>query len=147
MKRFLLFFAMIISVGLISSCEEKGPHKDDIVRFTATMNSQQTIPRATSSAQGTGVFEYNKTTMELSYNLTYQNLTPKSASINYASPAWEAGDIIFELPNPTATQTAGKVTLNVEQQTWLIEGSLYVNLPTEENIYGEIRGQILPVKE
>ncbi|KAA0993425.1 CHRD domain-containing protein [Dyadobacter aurulentus] len=144
MKRFLLLIAGVLMLGFVSSCKEEGPHKDDIVRFSAVINSTPTVPKATSSAQGTGVFEYNKTTMDLKYNITYQNITPTSVNIHSANPAWEAGPMVFPLSNmPAGNQVQGNVKLNIEQQTMLITGMLYVNIPTEENIYGEIRGQIL----
>lgn len=144
MKRFLLFMTGIAMFGLMSSCKEEGPHKDDIVKFSATINSQPTVPKAVSAAQGTGAFEYNKTTKELSYNISYKDLTPTVVSLNYAIPAYERGAILFELAGPTATQTVGKVTLTIEQQTWLIEGLFYVNIATAANGLGEIRGQVLP---
>ena len=134
-------------LGFVSSCKEEGPHKDDIVKFSAVINSTPTVPKATSSAQGTGVFEYNKTTRDLKYNITYQNITPTSVSINMANPAYEAGPIVFTLAqNPTGNQVQGSVKLNIEQQTALIVGMMYVNIPTAENIYGEIRGQIMADK-
>ena len=144
MKRFLLFMTGIAMFGMMSSCKEEGPHKDDIVKFSAVINSSPTVPKATSSAQGTGVFEYNKTTMELSYNVSYKDIVPQAVTINYSNPAWEAGPIVAEAASPTATQATGKVKLTTEQQTFLINGLFYVNVTTEQNIYGEIRGQILP---
>ena len=146
MKRFLLFMTGIAMFGMMSACKEEGPHKDNIVKFSATINSQPTVPKAVSAAQGTGAFEYNKTTRELSYNISYKDITPKSVTINSAIPAYERGPIVFELAGPTATQTVGKVskTLTDEQQSWLIQGVFYVNITTEANPLGEIRGQILP---
>jgi hypothetical protein len=145
MKRFLLLIAGVLMLGFISSCSEKGPHKDDIVRFTAVINSSQTVPKATSSAQGNGVFEYNKATKQLKYNINYQNITPTSVTINSANPPWEAGAIVFTLADkPTGSQVQGTVNLTTDQQTQLILGLMYVNIPTTQNVYGEIRGQIMP---
>jgi hypothetical protein len=147
MKRFLLLITGVLMLGFVSSCKEEGPHKDDIVKFSAVINSSATVPKATSSAQGTGVFEYNKTTMDLKYNITYQNITPTSVNIHMANPAYEAGPMVFALAsNPTGNQVQGSVKLNVEQQTALVVGLMYVNIPTADNIYGEIRGQILADK-
>jgi hypothetical protein len=144
MKRFLLLIAGVLMLGFVTSCKEEGPHKDDIVKFSAVINSSATVPKATSSAQGTGVFEYNKNTMELKYNINYQNITPTSVTINVANPAWEAGPILHTLADmPKGTQVQGSVKLNTEQQ---ILGMMYVNIPTEQNVYGEIRGQILADK-
>lgn len=147
MKRFLLLIAGVLMLGFVSSCKEEGPHKDDIVKFSAVINSSATVPKSTSSAQGTGVFEYNKNTMELKYNINYQNITPTSVTINAANPAWEAGPILFTVADkPTGTQVQGSVKLNTEQQTQLILGMFYVNIPTAQAFYGEIRGQILADK-
>ncbi|QRR00873.1 CHRD domain-containing protein [Dyadobacter sandarakinus] len=147
MKRFLLLIAGVCMLGFISSCKEEGPHKSDIVTFTAVINSTPTVPKATSSAQGTGVFEYNKVTRDLKYNINYQNITPTSVTINNPSPAWAAGPILFTLAeNPAGGQVQGTIKLNTDQQTVLITGALYVNITTKENIYGEIRGQIIADK-
>ncbi|WP_188982649.1 CHRD domain-containing protein [Dyadobacter beijingensis] len=147
MKRFLLLIAGVLMLGFVTSCKEEGPHKDDIVKFSAVINSSPTVPKATSSAQGTGVFEYNKNTMELKYNINYQNLKPTSVTLNVANPAWERGPIIQTLAeNPAATQVQGSVKLNTEQQTQLVVGMMYINVPTAENPYGEIRGQIIADK-
>ena len=147
MKRFLLLIAGVLMLGFVTSCKEEGPHKDDIVKFSAVINSSATVPKATSSAQGTGVFEYNKNTMELKYNINYQNITPTSVTINVANPAWEAGPILYTLADmPKGTQVQGSVKLNTEQQTQLILGLMYVNIPTEQNVYAEIRAQIIADK-
>ncbi|WP_026633018.1 CHRD domain-containing protein [Dyadobacter alkalitolerans] len=147
MKRFLLLIAGVVMLGFVSSCKEEGPHKDDIVKFSAVINSSATVPKATSAGQGTGVFEYNKATMELKYNINYQNVTPTSVNIHTASPSWEAGPLVFTLADkPTGSQVQGTQKLNTEQQTQLILGMMYVNIPTANNIYGEIRGQILADK-
>jgi len=145
MKRFLLLIAGVVMLGFVSSCKEEGPHKDDIVKFSAVINSSATVPKATSAGQGTGVFEYNKNTMELKYNINYQNVTPTSVNIHSANPSWEAGPLLFTYA-ATGNQVQGTQKLNTEQQTMLILGMLYVNIPTKENIYGEIRGQIIADK-
>lgn len=147
MKRFLLFLTAVVLTGISFSCTEEGPQKDDIVKFSATINSQQTVPRATSTAQGTGVFEYSKSTKKLKYNITYQNVVPTSITLNVGSPNWwDAGPIVFTLAsNPTGSQVQGEVSqaLTDEQQTWLITGVTYINIPSATNIYGEARGRIL----
>jgi hypothetical protein len=148
MKRFLLLIAGVLMLGFVTSCKEEGPHKDDIVKFSAVINSSPTVPKATSSAQGTGVFEYNKNTMELKYNINFQNITPTSVTLNAANPAWERGGIIQTLiDKPAAGQVSGSYKLKTtDEQTQLILGMMYINIPTELYPYGEIRGQIIADK-
>ena len=148
MKRTMKKFgAMALAAALLAgvvSCEIEGPDQEDIVRFEATINNANTIPRAISSAQGTANLEYKKSSKTLSYNITYQGLTPTVAHIHAAQPAWENGPVIFPLSNVTTSPITGSVTLNQEQEDLLRLGNMYINIHTEQYPTGEIRGQILP---
>lgn len=145
MKRFLLLMTGVAMLGLVSSCKEKGPHEDDIVKFHATINSQPAIPKSSSTAQGTGVFEYNKATRELTYNISYQNVTPTAITINAANPSWQIGGVVYTLAStPTGSQISGSVkNVLVGDQTSLLLGAMYVNITSKTYPYGEIRGQIV----
>ncbi|TDE15675.1 CHRD domain-containing protein [Dyadobacter psychrotolerans] len=137
MKRILLFMTGIAMLGMASSCKEEGPHKDDIVKFSATINSAPTV--------GTGAFEYNKVTRELSYNVSYSNIVPFAVTINHATPGWQRGPVLVNLPGFTASQVTGKTrVLTLAEQTELINGLFYVNIAPKDNPTKEVRGQILP---
>ncbi|GLU56106.1 CHRD domain-containing protein [Dyadobacter frigoris] len=144
MKRFLLLMTGVAMLGLVSSCKEKGPQEDDVVKFHATINSQPAIPKSSSTAQGTGVFEYNKVSRELKYNISYQNVTPTAITINAANPSWQIGGVVYTLPvGSAAGQVSGSVTnVSIGDQTSLILGAMYVNITSKTYPYGEIRGQI-----
>lgn len=145
MKRFLLLLTGVAMLGLVSSCKEEGPQKDDVVKFSATINSQPAIPKSTSTAQGTGVFEYNKVSRELKYNISYQNVTPTSITINAANPSWQVGNVVYTVAtNPSGSQVSGTISnVSIADQTQLIIGAMYVNVVSKAYPYGEIRGQIL----
>jgi hypothetical protein len=139
MKRFLLFMTGIAMLGTISSCKEEGPHKDDIAKFSATIDVQP--------AKGTGAFEYNKNTRELTYNISYSGVVPTAVSINRANPGWERGSILFALPGFSASQVSGKTrVLTNEEVSQLLVGQMYVNITTAEDPTKEYRGQIMPVE-
>jgi hypothetical protein len=142
MKSLSLLLIGMLLVGGVSSCKEDGPHTDPIVRFVSTINTSNTQPRAVSSAQGSAVMEYNKDTRTLSYNITYQGLRPTSAAIHSAQPYWENGPIEFNLSNVGTSPITGSVVLNPRQETLLMLNSMYINIVTQENPYGEIRGQV-----
>ncbi len=150
MKKMMKHFAIVlIGATLMSSllsCENDGPDKSDIVKYQSTINSQNTIPRATSSAQGSAVLEYNKATKLLTYNVTYQGLKPTVGHIHKAEPAWEIGPVIIPFSNVGTSPITGSATLTPEQENLLSFGNLYINLHSLAYPQGEIRGQILPVK-
>jgi hypothetical protein len=145
MKRFLLLMTGVAMLGLVSSCKEEGPQKEDVVKFHATINSQPALPKSSSTAQGTGVFEYNKASMELKYNISYQNVTPVNITINAANPSWQIGGVVYNLAsNPTGTQISGTIpNVKVGDQTQLLIGAMYVNITSKTYPFGEIRGQIV----
>lgn len=145
MKQFALLFISAALTGSLVSCEEYAPHTEDIIEYQATINSSNTIPRATSSAQGSAALEYNKATNTLTYNITFQGLTPTAGHIHRAEPAWETGPVMVTFTNFGTSPITGSVVLNQEQENLLRFGNLYIDLHTKDNPFGEIRGQILPV--
>ena len=145
MKPFAFLLMSVALLGSLVSCENDGPDKSEIVKYQATINSQNAIPRATSSAQGSAVLEYNKVTKVLTYNVTYQGLKPTVGHIHKAEPAWETGPVIIPFANVGTSPITGSATLTQEQENLLSFGNLYINLHTVQYPMGEIRGQILPV--
>lgn len=146
MRKFAILLMSVVFMGSVISCKIEGPDTSDIVKYQATINSNNTIPKATSSAQGSAALEYNKATKVLTYNITYQGLTPTVAHIHKAEPAWETGPAIIPFSNVGTSPITGSATLTQDQENFLRFGNLYINIHTKEYPYGEIRGQILPVK-
>lgn len=140
----MLVLAAVLVTGM-QSCEVEGPDQDEVVKYQATINSQNTVPRTTSSAQGSALLEYNKTTRMLTYNVTYQGLTPTAGHIHKAEPAWETGPVVIPFANVGTSPITGSMKLDNELETLLRLGNLYINLHSKEYPAGEIRGQVLPV--
>ncbi len=141
----MLLLAAVLATGM-QSCEIEGPDQDDVVKYEARIDNRFIQPKTTSSAQGAASFEYNKTNRTLSYNITFQGLTPTAVTINRAEPFYENGPIVFELPNFATSPLTGSKTLTNEQETDLRLGRMYVLVFTKDNRFGEIRGQINPVQ-
>lgn len=141
----ILLMSATLMVGMVS-CEKTGPDQDEIVKFEATINSSNTIPRSTSSAQGSAVLEYNKRTNTLTYNVTYQGLTPTVGHIHSAEPAWETGPVRVPFANVATSPITGSKVLSQDEENLLMFGNMYINLHSVTYPAGEIRGQVLLVK-
>jgi hypothetical protein len=141
MKPFLHFFACLIILGFLSSCSEEGPHKNNVLKFTSAMNNRNGNAASGSTAQGRGIFEYNKTTQELKYNINYQNVMPTAVTINSGQGT---DHVVFTLTiNPAGNQALGTVPqLSPENQNALLNELMYVNITSKAYPSGEIRGQI-----
>lgn len=143
MKQLSFFLMGAIMIGSLLSCDIEGPDQNDIVKYEATINSSNTQPKATSSAQGSAVLEYNKTTKVLTYSVTFTGLTPTAAHIHKAQPWWETGPVVVPFTNFSTSPITGSATLTQDLEDLLRFGNLYINIHTKEYPQGEIRGQIL----
>lgn len=142
MRKLSAFMLGAMMIGSLLSCDIEGPDQTDIVKYEATINSTNTQPKATSSAQGSAQLEYNKATKVLTYSVTYQGLTPTVAHIHKAEPAWTTGPVVVPFTNVGTSPITGSVTLSQDLENLLRFGNLYINIHTAQYPQGEIRGQI-----
>ncbi|TAG55834.1 MAG: CHRD domain-containing protein, partial [Runella slithyformis] len=61
----------LFTVGAMVACKDKGPHLNPEIKFEATIDGLQQIPRTSSTATGRLDGLYNKDTRKLTYTITY----------------------------------------------------------------------------
>jgi hypothetical protein len=112
--------------------------------FIATINGANEVDPTPSTTTGSGVFSYNNTTNELTYNIPFSGLSSAEtgAHIHQGAVGLE-GPILFTLPS--GSPKTGTVTLSDSQETLLLSGGLYVNIHSTNFPGGEIRGQIIAI--
>jgi hypothetical protein len=142
MKYFFKLLYIIFITGLTFSCSEEGPHKNNVLKFSAIINNKSENPASASTAQGRALFEYNKSMKELKYNINYQNIVPTAVTINIDAGAPR---IVYGLTiNPAGNQALGTISNVTEgDQAALINGQMYVNITSTIYPAGEIRGKIV----
>jgi hypothetical protein len=141
----------VFGVGLlmITGCPVMPPGGGEST-FTATLTDDAEIPRPTvpTNGSGEGTFTLNAARIQLTYRITARDLTgPVTLAHFHRGPAGEAGPPV-ETITERVQEDNGQVTVN---GTWnvtsqnvddLLDGNIYVNLHTDANPAGEIRGQI-----
>ena len=153
MKKIQLF-ALFIALGLASACksEEANPEQTvssilappaDLLLANATLSGANEVPAVTTTAKGTAIGNYNKTSKLLALTVAYEGLTPTIWHIHNGSSGI-AGPVIFNfgaiVPSPLAYATP--LALAADQETNLLAGNNYVNIHSAKNPTGEIRGQL-----
>jgi hypothetical protein len=117
-------------------------HAETVALKTA-LNGTSEVPPNDSKATGQGTFTYNTETRQLRFTITYRGLTGQATAGHIhgpASPGANAGVIVpFAVPEAPISGTA---TLTDDQAAALLAGQTYVNIHTDANKSGEIRGQI-----
>ena len=113
-------------------------------KFKATLDGKSEVPATTSTGSGTADIDYDPASKKLSWKLTYTGLSGPAKAAHFHGPA-EAGKnagVAVAIPGATASPAEGSATLTDAQAADLQAGKYYINVHTEANPGGEIRGQV-----
>jgi len=134
--------AIIATLALTATVVFAGPAFAE--KFKAALNGKSEVPPNASAGTGTADIDYDPATKKLSWKLTYSGLTGPVKAAHFHGPA-EAGKnagVVVAIPGATSGPADGSATLTDAQAADLEAGKLYVNVHTEANPGGEIRGQV-----
>ncbi len=114
------------------------------MNFSATLNAASEVPPKTSSGSGELLATLNTATKELTYTLTFDNLTGPATAAHFHGPAAAGANagVVVPLGNNPTSPIHGSKTLTDAQIADLEAGKWYVNVHTAANPGGEIRGQV-----
>ena len=113
-------------------------------KMKATLDGKAQVPPNTSAATGTADIDYDPASKKLSWKLTYSGLSGPATAAHFHGPAAAGANAGVAVPIPnTASGSEGSATLTDAQAADLVAGRYYVNVHTEANKGGEIRGQVM----
>src|SRR5688572_9895946 len=149
-KRALLAICLSSSLFVVS-CDKDN---DDIDEETTHLLSgdasgSQEVPAVTTAATGRLTGTYNASTNSLDYTVTWTGLSGIATAAHFHGPA-EVGVNAPPITDLTITANAavngeakGTVILSDEAEMALMNGDIYYNIHTVQNVNGEIRGQVI----
>jgi hypothetical protein len=108
-----------------------------------SLNAAASVPPNNSPGTGTADVTFDTATKLLTWKVTYSGLTGPATMAHFHGPA-EAGKnagVAVPIPNP-ASGADGSATLTDAQAADLLAGKYYINIHTDVNKGGEIRGQV-----
>jgi hypothetical protein len=112
-------------------------------KMKATLNSASEVPANTSTGTGTADIDFDPATKKLTWKLSYSGLTGPATMAHFHGPAEPGKNAGVAVPiAPATSPSEGSVTLTDAQAADLVAGKYYVNVHTEANKGGEIRGQV-----
>ena len=113
-----------------------------MVNLKSTMNASSEVPPNSSSGNGTLTATYDTSSKKLSWKGSYSGLSgPATAAHFHSGEAGKNGPLVVPI-TPATSPLEGSATLTDEQAADLMAGKWYVNVHTEANKGGEIRGQV-----
>jgi hypothetical protein len=117
----------------------------ETMRFKADLNGKNQVPANDTKGTGNADVTYDTTSKNLTWVVTFTDLTGPATAAHFhgpAEPGKNAGVVVAIGTNPKSPAT-GSATLTDAQAADLMAGRWYVNVHTEANKPGEIRGQVV----
>lgn len=140
LRRSLLAAAM--AIGSLSTAAAA------TISFHATLSAAEEVPPKTSAGSGEMLGSLNTATNELTYTVTFNNLTGPATMAHFHGPAKAGANagVVVPLGNNPTSPIHGTKKLTEDQIKQLESGMWYVNVHTAANPAGEIRGQVMQAK-
>jgi hypothetical protein len=118
------------------------PAKAEMVNLKASINASSEVPPNSSKGTGTLTATYDTSSKKLSWKGSYSDLSgPATAAHFHSGEPGTNGGVAVPI-TPSTSPFEGSATLTDAQAADLLAGKWYVNVHTEANKGGEIRGQV-----
>jgi hypothetical protein len=119
--------------------------------FKVALTGAQQAPPVQTAATGTADLSYDPATRMLTWSVAYNGLSGPAtmAHIHGPAAAGKNGPPVIWLSEKgaaVANPITGNATLTPEQAQQMMAGEWYINVHTQANQGGEIRGQVVPPK-
>jgi hypothetical protein len=138
-----LLAALVLSSLALAATQSK------TYNLTANLKARSEVPKSVGvSPQAVGLFTGKAVkqadgSVKITWRLTFSHLTgPATAAHIHLAKAGVAGPVAAALCGPCKSGQRGTATLTKAQFTTAQSGGAYVNMHTDKNQGGEIRGQL-----
>jgi Cu/Zn superoxide dismutase len=145
-KAIVVIGAFVVLLTLMSSAAAQNQQQS----FTAKLSGNNEVPPVTTTATGMAQFQPSSDGNKISYTLNAANINNFMMAHIHQGKAGENGEPVAPLSMGNGTITSGDLQgpLAGKQLSDLVNlmnnGQAYVNMHTQQNMNGEIRGQIMP---
>lgn len=141
MKRNTLYYLLpALCLLLLAGCSKDKPFGPNTVHLGGKLSGQQEVPTRATEANGEMFLTLDLDSRVLSYEITYDGLSPVAGHFHRA-PAGVNGNVEITFTS-LKSPIRGQVTLEPVQVEGFQTGQYYANLHTTKFPGGEIRGQV-----
>lgn len=120
--------------------------------FEVQLTGAQQVPAVQTGGTGTADLTYDPATRALSWSITYSGLSSAVTMAHFHGPAAEGKNAkptlwLTTRGSAVGNPITGSATLTAAQAKQFLAGKWYINVHTQMNPAGEIRGQVIPPKQ
>jgi hypothetical protein len=120
-----------------------GDDSSSAPQYAANFSGAQVAPTAVQSGfAGVGKFNLQADNVTLTYDITQNVPGAMAVNLHIGAPG-ENGPTTHQL-TPVSGHMTGSVMLSMQEQNALTIDQLYIDIPSQTNPQGEVRGQITP---
>lgn len=135
-------------LGLLVTATAWGMADAAMTTYKATLNGAAESPPVQTTGAGTAAVNVDTATKQLTWRIEYTGLSGPATAAHIHCGAPPGGNAGVAVPLGTAPNWAsplqGSGTMTDAQLAQLQGGQCYVNIHTEKNKPGELRGQLAP---
>jgi len=142
----------LMIVTFLMACGWTGASYADPVSFSVALSGAEEVPPVQTAGSGIAELTYDPATRTVKWTITCSGLSGTATMVHFHGPAsrGEKGGVLVWLSkqgNTAESPVTGQAILTPEQAEQFTAGRWYVNVHTQANPGGEIRGQaILPAR-
>lgn len=117
---------------------------DDVLYFDASLDGGQEVPAVMTAASGVAKINVSNTLDEISYNIVVDGLSGAITGAHFhTGTLGNNGGVVMNLTDDVmGNHIMGSQPLTDDLLDMLLSGGIYLNIHTEANPSGEIRGQV-----
>ena len=135
---------ILMIVAFITAAVFAAPASAETMTMKVKLSGSDEVPPNTSPGAGNADVTYDSASKKLSWKLSYSNLTGPATMAHFHGPAEPGKNAGVLVPiTPPTSPSEGSATLTDAQAADLMAGKMYINVHTEANKAGEIRGQVM----
>lgn len=137
----LLFYSTSSTAQLLDPSLDGSP-----IKFRAVLSADEQSAPTESPGSGVVNFVLDRPTQELSWTLSFENLTSDVTGAHIhgpQTPGGNAGVLIDLAPDGLRSPVQSSYVLNDGLLEYLLTGRMYVNVHSTKYPVGELRGQIM----
>ena len=142
---------LLFVVAGVSSLSWAGVALAAQMSISVPLTGAEQVPPVQTSGKGTAELTYDPHTRIVTWTINFSDLSGPATMAHFHGPAMAGknGPVILWLTNkgsPAESPIKGNATLTPDQAKEFSAGQWYINIHTNKNPGGEIRGQVTPPK-
>ena len=135
---------LIPALSLVFAIQGFSAAQAETITLSAELKGANEVPPNTSPASGKAEATFDADTRNLSWTVTYADLTGPALGAHFHGPSEPGKNAGIVVPfKTTQSPIEGTATLNDTQVSDLLAGKWYANIHTSANPGGELRGQMV----